>query len=77
MTMLRPFLVALVLLLFTGCCTQVRSAVSAYAGAVIEQTDTGIELLKRCQGGEGAACNALQGVLNSIRSSAETLRDNK
>jgi uncharacterized protein YceK len=75
--MTRNLFVAFAVLLLSGCCTQVQRAVSAYASAVINQTDTGSELLKRCQRGEKDACNALQGVLGSIRSSAETLRVSK
>jgi Tfp pilus assembly protein PilV len=72
----KMVIVGIGLLLLGGCCSQVKTAVHAYASAVQQQTQVGQELLKRCAAGnDQPACSGVGGVLTGIETSAKRLED--
>ncbi len=71
----KTIIVGIGLLLLSGCCAEVKTAVDAYAVAVQQQTQAGQELLKRCQAGnDQPACAGVGGVLAGIEASAKRLQ---
>ncbi len=63
------------LVLLSGCCSQVKTAVNAYAAAVQQQSQVAQELLKRCAAGnDQPACSGVGGVLAGIEASAKKLQ---
>ncbi len=72
--MRNTLIVGVGLLLSSGCCAQVKTAVDAYATTVQQQAQAGRELLKRCQANDQPACAGVDGVLVGIEASAKKLQ---
>lgn len=71
----KVIILGMSILLLAGCAAPMQPAVQAYAAAVQQQTQTGQELLKRCQtGNDQPACTGVNGVLSSIAGSAKVLQ---
>jgi len=71
---MRTLVMLSLAVLLSGCCTQVKNAIDAYATVVVENTQAGQALLTHCQNGDQPSCTGVGGILTGIEKSAKVLQ---